>query len=202
MERANAVKRRRRSAEDARALLLEAARAEIVRGEGDFEIGDVAARAGVSVGLPYHYFGTKSGLIAAVMENFYDRLDAAIVTGIPEEASWSERERIRTSRFVDALLADPIAPYAFGTLAGLPEVAAVGARRLNDVIDAGARNLGQGQKHGAVRTDLEPGILSAALHGAIRQIVQCEFQQRTPVDRTHLHNAIWRLVESWLLPAE
>ena len=29
----------------------------------------------VSVGLAYHHFGSKGGLIAAVVDDFYERLD-------------------------------------------------------------------------------------------------------------------------------
>ena len=38
----------------------------------------VAKRAQVSVGLAYHHFGSKAGLIAAVVEAFYSRLDEVV----------------------------------------------------------------------------------------------------------------------------
>ena len=44
-------------AELSRARIIEAARQVLVEGGGDFELADLARRAGVSVGLPYHRFG-------------------------------------------------------------------------------------------------------------------------------------------------
>lgn len=193
-------KRARRAPEAARALLVEAARAEMVKGRGDFEIADVARRANVSVGLPYHYFGSKSGLIAAVVEDFYDRLDEAIAAEFPDGLDWVERERARTRRFVHALVDDPMAPYAFGALVGMPEVAAIATRRLDRIIDEGARNLAQGQSQGAVRADLDPDVLSAALHGAIRQVLLREFARSKRPGRDRLQTCIWTLVESWVIP--
>ncbi|WP_050625577.1 TetR/AcrR family transcriptional regulator [Bradyrhizobium viridifuturi] len=57
--------------------LLAAAQQELIEGHGHLEMQAVAKRARVSVGLAYHHFGSKAGLIAAVVEDFYQRLDEA-----------------------------------------------------------------------------------------------------------------------------
>src|SRR5260370_3835046 len=56
----------------ARARIVAAALEELVAGDGDFEIGDVARRAKVAVGLAYPYFGSKAGLISAVITEFHN----------------------------------------------------------------------------------------------------------------------------------
>src|SRR5690554_5193406 len=63
--------------------LLAAAQTELIEGQGQLEMVAVARRAKVSAGLAYHYFGSKAGLIAAVVEAFYDRYDAAVIDRNP-----------------------------------------------------------------------------------------------------------------------
>jgi len=65
-----------RRGEATRSRLLEAAASELVERDGQLEVASVAARADVSVGLLYRYFGSKAGLVRAVVEDFYDRLFA------------------------------------------------------------------------------------------------------------------------------
>ncbi len=58
-----------------RERLIRAAQEELIQSHGHLEMQAVAKRAQVSVGLAYHHFGSKAGLIAAVVEEFYSRLD-------------------------------------------------------------------------------------------------------------------------------
>src|SRR5438093_13600736 len=94
-----------------RERLVRAAQAELIQCHGHLEMQAVAKRARVSVGLAYHHFGSKAGLIAAVVEAFYSRIDAEVFNDAcrPSE-SWADRERRR----IDAYLAfhpdHPLAP--------------------------------------------------------------------------------------------
>ena len=72
------------------ARILDAAIAELVESDGVLEVAAVARRAGVSVGLPCRYFGTRSGLLVAVVESFYDRLDAAVLHHVFPGKTWQE----------------------------------------------------------------------------------------------------------------
>ncbi|CAN5850370.1 hypothetical protein BH11PSE1_BH11PSE1_02880 [soil metagenome] len=54
--------------------LIRAAQEELIASHGLLEMQAVAKRAKVSVGLAYHHFGSKAGLIATVVEGFYNRL--------------------------------------------------------------------------------------------------------------------------------
>jgi AcrR family transcriptional regulator len=61
-----------------RERILQAATDELAE-VGDLEVASVAARAGVSVGLPYRYFGSRGGLLIAVIDAFHERLGGAAV---------------------------------------------------------------------------------------------------------------------------
>ena len=58
-----------------RERLLAAAKVCLIEGDGDLAQADVAARAGVSAGAPYRYFPSKSHLVVAVVETFFDALE-------------------------------------------------------------------------------------------------------------------------------
>ena len=56
-----------------RQQLLDAAREELVRGNGVMELSPLTRRAGLSTGALYHHFGSKSGLLMAIFDDFYER---------------------------------------------------------------------------------------------------------------------------------
>src|SRR5437879_8472018 len=84
-----------------RERLVQAAQEELIQSHGHLEMQAVAKRAQVSVGLAYHHFGSKAGLIAAVVEAFYSRLDEEVFNdaGRPSK-SWAHRERRRIASYI------------------------------------------------------------------------------------------------------
>jgi AcrR family transcriptional regulator len=92
-----------------RERLIRAAEKELIRSHGHLEMQAVSKRAQVSVGLAYHHFGSKAGLIAAVVEAFYSRLDQMVFKEVQSpsakspsgksastksrSASWADREK-------------------------------------------------------------------------------------------------------------
>ena len=68
---------RKRDPVATRQRILECAATLLAEGEGKLEMAWVARAAGVSSGLAYHHFGSKEGLLVAVVNDFYDRLEAA-----------------------------------------------------------------------------------------------------------------------------
>jgi AcrR family transcriptional regulator len=157
---------------DARRRLLDAAAAELAEGGGQMEIAAVARRAGASVGLSYHYFGSKAGLLAALVEDFYDRYDAAIIDANPlPGAAWAERERLRVERLVDFMLAEPMAPLVLTRLSAEPEVAAVEARRLARHLTLGADNIAGAQAKGQLPAGPDPRLRIGMIMGGLRQAI-------------------------------
>lgn len=155
-----------------RRRLLDAAAAELAGTGGSMEIAAVARRAGASVGLSYHYFGSKAGLLAAVVEDFYDRYDAAIIDANPlPGGAWAERERLRVGRLVDFMLAEPLAPLVLSRLSAEPEVAAVEARRLARHLSLGAGNIAGAQAKGQLPAGPDPRLRIGMIMGGLRQAI-------------------------------
>lgn len=177
-----------------RDALLRAATAELVERGGVLEVGPVAARAGVSVGLIYRHFTSKAGLLAALVGDFYVRFDAEVLDLDPlPGGSWSARERRRTELAVAFHYDDPLAKVILGRLARDPEVAAVEARHLRVQVARGARNVARGQQDGDIPQDIDPGIAAALILGGTRQALVEVLSRRERPRADVVANQLWRL---------
>ena len=164
--------KRRRSSQDARKVILAAAQSVLVDNEGRLEMAQVAEAAGVSSGLAYHHFGSKEGLLAAVVNAFYDRVDQEVLLArIEGYANWEDRERARTELDIGFLLSDPLGPLLVTSLAQTPEVAAIDAARWTSLIEVGAKNIAEGQRLGMVGASEAPSLLAAMVLGSVRSAV-------------------------------
>jgi AcrR family transcriptional regulator len=162
----------------ARERLLRAAAEELVE-SGELEVAAVARRAGVSTGLPYRYFGTRSGLLIAVLDSFYERLGQAAALRVYDAPSWAERERQRLRDWVTASYADPLAPFVLGGMTGDAEVAAANTRHLHQLIELGGRNIANAQRAGELPADRDPEFLAAATLGGVNAVLAVALT-RTP----------------------
>ena len=174
-----------------RAALLDAARAELMAGEGEAEMGAIAQRAGGSVGLAYHHFGSKAGLIAAVVEDFYARYTETVNARF-EGPSWSARERSRTYALIDFFLAEPFAQTLLGPLGRSPEVVNAEASCMAGMIDLGARNIAAGQASGELDPNMDPALAAAFVLGGVRQCLAIALAGEAQPDRSALADMAWR----------
>ena len=182
-----------------REKLIEAAEAELIAGHGHLEMQAVARRAQVSVGLAYHHFGSKAGLIAAVVEAFYTRLDRDVF-GVPSwpAATWAERERGRIAAYVGFHDQHPFAPLVIGALSRSPEVLDVEAGFTSRTLAAGARMLEAAQQSGEVPADIDPELTIALMSGGIRQALLGALSRDPRPDPAALTNAIWAFMAAAL----
>lgn len=178
-----------------REALLRAAAEELVERGGVLEVGPVAARAGVSVGLIYRHFASKAGLLAAVVGDFYVRFGGEVLETDPAPGrGWAERERRRTEMAVAFHYDEPLAAIVLARLARDPEVAAVEARHLRVQVARGAQNVARGQRDGEIPEDIDPGIAAALILGGVRQALIEVLARREPPPREVLSDQLWRLV--------
>jgi AcrR family transcriptional regulator len=178
-----------------RSRLLSAAGEELVSRDGQLEVASVAERARVSVGLIYRYFGSRAGLVAAVVDDFYDRLDSAAMAVNPApDADWAQREHLRTELYVGFHYDEPLAAIILARLGREPDVAAVEARRIARHINLAARNIERGQQGGEIPEDLDPGIAGALVLGGMRQVLGEVLAREEPPPRERVVDEIWRLV--------
>lgn len=153
----------------ARERLVEAATQELAEA-ASFEVAAVARRAGVSAGLPYRYFGTRTGLLVAVVDAFYQRFCDTIALRSYDAPTWAAREHRRITDWVNFLYCEPAARVILGGL-GEGELATARGRWLQEMSKIGARNMAQGQREGEIPVDRDPEYLAAATIGGTNAVV-------------------------------
>ncbi len=183
--------------------LVCAAQDELIQSHGLLEMQAVAKRAKVSVGLAYHHFGSKAGLIAAVVEGFYNRLeDAAFSPSKLNSPDWAGREKERIAAYILFHYDHPFAPLVVGALSRAAEVLDVEQAFTKRQLTAGAYNLRAGQRDGVIPTDLDPRLTIALLIGGIRQALIGALTSGHRPDPVELTDKIWVFVAGALrLPA-
>jgi AcrR family transcriptional regulator len=155
----------------------------------------VAARAKVSVGLAYHHFGSKAGLIAAVVQAFYDRLeDVAFNPAKLTSTNWAGREEERIAAYISFHYDHPFAPLVIGPLSRAAEVLDVEQAFTKRQLVAGAYNMRAGQRAGVVAPDLDPRLTIALVIGGIRQALVGALTGIYRPDRDELTRKIWVFV--------
>jgi AcrR family transcriptional regulator len=183
--------------------LIRAAQDELIHSHGLLEMQAVARRAKVSVGLAYHHFGSKAGLIAAVVEAFYNRLeDAAFSPAKLTSSDWAGREKERIAAYISFHYDHPFAPLVVGALSRAAEVLDVEQAFTKRQLTAGALNLRAGQRDGVIPADLDPRLTIALMIGGIRQALIGALTSSHRPDRAELTDKIWVFVAGALrLPA-
>lgn len=184
--------------ERSRLKLLTAASDALVAGAGAFELQDVGARAEVSVGLVSHHFGSKAGLIAAVVNRFYDEAAQALDLRDFKQGGWSAREQERLSRLIAFMYEEELAPVILSKLAHYPEVAAIEAQRWNGLIEAAARNIIQGKARGQILDSHRPDVLAAMIVGAARHAIAMALAAEERPTQAALAAAIWAFITTGL----
>ncbi len=176
-------------------LLAVAKRVALANG-GHLELAQVADAAGVVPSLVHRYFGSKAGLVGALVDDFFNRFHAEVLDVDLEEDGddWATRERIRLERGVHFHYAEPFAAVLYGPLARDPEVARKEAERNADVVSRAARSIRRGQKSGELPVGVDPVLAGAAMFGAMR-LVMVQALTRAPRPRPErVIDVLWRQV--------
>jgi AcrR family transcriptional regulator len=178
-----------------RERLLDCARQEAVATGGHLEIASVAERAGVVPSLIHRYFGSKAGLVSALIDNFFDRLHAEVLdVDLDGAGDWATHERLRLQRGVQFHYADPFAVVLYAQLAREPSVALSERARIDTVIAHAAANIRRGQRRGELPRGVDPELAGAAMFGAMQRVMVVALS-RTPHPRPdRLVEVLWRQV--------
>ncbi len=176
------------------AKILAAAEMILREGDGELEMSQVAEQAGVSVGLAYHYFGSKSGMLGAIIHAFYDRYNQVANQYIDPDIEWGVREKSRLMAVVEFLYNDPMAPVILGKMARTHQVAAVESARHEEMIEMAIRNIQSGIKRGDIGLHIDPTIAGAAITGAIRSGIMHAMGMSPRPDPAKLTHQIWGMI--------
>lgn len=177
-----------------RQQLLDAARDELVRGNGVIALHVLTRRAGLSTGALYHHFGSKNGLLATIYDSFYQGLDSAIADAqLPVDADWAVRERERARHFVAYHFADPLAPILLNRIALDPQLTELESAYLQNLSDNAADNIRRGQALGQLPADIDPDSAGAFVIGGLRRGIAQQLRIKPAPDPDQATERLWRL---------
>lgn len=166
----------------------------LLEGDGKLEVAAVAARAGVSESLAYYHFCNKAGLLDAMVEDFYERLDESI-TAVPFEGeTWREREKSRVHAIVAFMYQDPAARLVASVVASDPKVAEKQRERGRRLDALGARNIAQAQRNGEIDAKLDPHLLVSMILGGVLSGVNHALASTPPKPQRRVEREIWAFV--------
>lgn len=178
-----------------RARLLEAARSEAIRTGGHVEVAGVAAAAGVVPSLINRYFGSKPGLVSALVDDFFDRFHAEVLDlDLDEQGDWTEHERLRLTKGIAFHYGDPFAVVLYGQLARDPEVAGKETERIEEIIRNTAKGVRRAQRNGELPKGVDPEFAGAAMFGAMRQVMVTALRRTSRPAPERVAEFLWRQV--------
>jgi AcrR family transcriptional regulator len=165
-----------------RQRLLDAAVAHLAA-HGTVEVTRVAEAAGVAPSVLYRYFDGRDGLVAAVVEDFYDSYEERVFArrDVPGD-TWPVREALRLEREIAFFYDHPLGPAVACGLLREPAAAQVDATRTRAQGQAAARNIRAGQRAKELSPAIDAGLAGAAIIGAVRAMLS-EALARTPPAR-------------------
>jgi AcrR family transcriptional regulator len=178
-----------------RRRLLDCARAEAIRTGGRLEIEPIAYAAGVVPSVIYRYFGSKAGLVSALIEDFFHRLQREVLgIDLIGHGDWAARERVRLERGVRFHYSDPFAVVLYGPLAREPEVAQTHERCIDAAIRQAAANVRRGQARDELPLEVDPELAGAAMFGAMARVMVHALNRIPPPSERDLGEVLWRQV--------
>jgi AcrR family transcriptional regulator len=178
-----------------RERLIACARDIAIANDGHVEIAWVAEAAGVVPSLVNRYFGSRSGLISALLDDFFGRLRAEVLDlNLDDRGTWAQHERIRLEKGVHFHYIDPAAVVIYTRLSREPEVAMNENRHIGGVVKHAAANIRRGQKCGELPSSIDPELAGAAMFGAMQRVMVTALG-RTPRPRPdHIVEVLWRQI--------
>ncbi len=178
-----------------RQRLLEVARRVAIETGGAVELARVAEVAGVVQSLVHRYFGSKAGLVSALVDDFFDRFHAEVLDAdLDELGDWERHERIRLERGVRFHYGEPFAAVVYGPLVRDPEVARREADRIGSVVDRAARSIRRAQRRGELPVGVDPALAGAAMFGAMRLVMVEALRRKPRPSPERVIEILWRQV--------
>lgn len=164
---------RRLRPDERRSHLLEVTAQLLTDGSSDASIPDVADAAGVSKNLVYTYFGNRSGLLLALLDETADRFDAEVRVRLRDLEGGDDWLHVSTTVYFDAVEAlGPVFVALFQTHHGEEAVDERRRERQHEHVEAVAQLLRRETEADAASCEAHATVLLAALNAAAELVVR------------------------------
>ncbi len=175
----------RQSRPEREAAILAAARSEFeANGFDKAKMADIASKVGIVEGTIFHYFGSKRGLMMAVMQAFYAEITGSLLAGLRDVRGTRNQLHFVIRHHLgvmsdNAALCGVILRQSRG-LSGELKDAIHGFNReytspLIDIIEAGIES-------GELRDSANPAMLRNTIYGSIEHALWVHLAEGQPID--------------------
>lgn len=166
--------KQRADARQNRGVILAAAQARFATEGLEAKMDDIAGDAGVAVGTLYHHFGTKDGLLEAVVREGLQQAAAYVRTLLDESDPWASVERL-VHYFAGQQLNNRVFKELIGTQPALHATAAAIKQELGALIQ---QIFDRAQAAGQLRADVVGSDLPLLLSGFSEGEIPPDARQR------------------------
>ncbi|MCB1729124.1 MAG: TetR/AcrR family transcriptional regulator [Halieaceae bacterium] len=178
-----------------RERLLAVAMEQAVASKGHVELAEVARQAGVVQGVVHRYFGSKSGLISAMVDDYYDRFHKQVLElYLNDTGDWAVHERLRLRMGIQFHYAEPLSAVLHSTFVRDPVVARKEAQRIDGVVDLTARGIVRAQRRGELPRHIDPELAGAAMFGAMQAVLSVALNRPRRPSPEQLETILWQQV--------
>ena len=178
-----------------RERLLAVAMEQAVVSKGHVELAEVARQAGVVQGVVHRYFGSKSGLISAMVDDYYDRFHKQVLElYLNDTGDWAVHERLRLRMGIQFHYAEPLSAVLHSTFVRDPVVARKEAQRIDGVVDLTARGIVRAQRRGELPRHIDPELAGAAMFGAMQAVLSVALNRPRRPSPEQLETILWQQV--------
>ena len=178
-----------------RERLLAVAMEQAVASKGHVELAEVAQQAGVVQGVVHRYFGSKSGLISAMVDDYYDRFHKQVLElYLNDTGDWAVHERLRLRMGIQFHYAEPLSAVLHSTFVRDPVVARKEAQRIDGVVDLTARGIVRAQRRGELPRHVDPELAGAAMFGAMQAVLSRALNRPRRPSPEQLETILWQQV--------
>jgi AcrR family transcriptional regulator len=181
--------RRGRPGHDQAAVLRAAIDLFNRKGYDATSIGDVADELGVTKSAVYHHVPSKEHLLSEALDEALDGLEAAVTAAAAADGSAYERLRGAVRSSVEVLVEHQPAVTLLLRVHGNTEVEQTALARRRRIDARLATLVSRAAAEGALRTDLDPDLVSRLLFGMVNSLVEW-YRPTGPVDAGRLADAV------------
>jgi AcrR family transcriptional regulator len=164
--------RRGRPGHDREAVLSAAVALFIRKGYDATSIDDIAKSLGVTKSAVYHHVSSKEQLLSEALDEALDELDNTVDAAARASGPASQRLRDVVRRSVEVLVAHQSAVTLLLRVHGNSETELAALTRRRRIDRALAALVKEAVDEGALRSDLDPDVLSRLMFGMVNSLVE------------------------------
>lgn len=180
-----------------RSKLLLAARKLAIENNGHVELAHVAQEANVVAGVVHRYFGSKSGLLVALVDEYYDRFHRDVMNlFLNDLGEWAVHERHRLKLGIQFHYEEPLSAVLHSCFVRDPAVALRESERIDNVIALSAKGIKRAQQRGELPDGINTELAGAAMLGAVQLVLTKALNRTKRPNPEELEEILWRQIKA------